>query len=440
MIGTHGTGRKHRGLVGLAGTVLVLAGAMVVRSLPPRKLTIAAGEAGGAYHEHALRYQAILARHGVRLEVLETTGSVDNLDRLRDPRSGVNVAFLQSGITTQGDALGLASLGSVGYEPIWVFSRGDPARLRSGLRAGTRMSIGPEGSGTRKLAIELIELLGMRDRGTELLGLHTDAAAEALLRGDIDVMITVAAYSAPVVHRMLTEQGISTASFARADAHVALRPYLSKLVLPQGVADLGRNRPPHDVVLVAPKTSLVVRETLHPAAQYLLLQAAAEVHSRPALFQRAGQFPAAEPIDLPLSDTASNFYKSGSPLLQRLLPFWVAALLTELLTVLIPLLALAYPLLRLAPGIYGWGMRRRVFRLYGELKFLETQLDARGGSELVTDLHEALEQLEARANRMHTPTAFAHIVYTLRLHIALVRDRLERHSQSTVPGDHNAAG
>jgi TRAP-type uncharacterized transport system substrate-binding protein len=420
----------------LVGTVLliIVAGAVVIGSMPPRTLKIAAGEAGGAYHMLALRYQAILARHGVRLEVLETAGSVDNLGRLRDPRSGVSIAFLQSGITSQTEAPGLVSLGSVGYEPVWLFYRGDPTRIRLLKRvAGMRISIGPEGSGTRMLALELLDLLGVRDQGPELLDLQTGSAADALLRGDIDAMFMVAAFDAPVVQRLLTSPQINTASFVRADAHVALRPYLSKLTLPQGVADLRTNRPPHDVTLVAPKTSLVVRETLHPAAQYLLLQAAAEVHSRPALFQQAGQFPAPEPIDFPLSQTASNYYKSGSPLLQRLLPFWVAALVSELLTLLIPLAALAYPLLRLAPGVYGWGMRRRVFRLYGELKFLETQLDARSEAEPVDDLRAALEQLETRANRMHTPTAFAHIVYTLRVHIGLVRDRLARRQPPVPP-------
>lgn len=429
MSGRSSQARVRSGVIALLGTMLmlVIGGVVVARSLPPRTLTFAAGEAGGAYHAHALRYQAILARHGVRLEVLETDGAVDNLERLRDPRSRVSVAFLQSGITSEAEAPDLASLGSVGYEPVWVFDRGSAARTRlTDDTAGKRVSVGPRGSGTRRLALDLLGLLGVRDKDAELLDMHAGSAADALLRGEIDAMFAVAAYDAPVVQRLLTSPAINTMSFARADAYIALRPHLSKVVLPQGVADLRSNRPPHDLILVAPKTSLVVRESLHPAAQYLLLQAAAEVHSRPALFQRAGLFPAAEPIDLPLSETASNYYKSGSPLLQRLLPYWVAALVTESLTLLIPLVALAYPLVRLAPGVYGWGMRRRVFRLYGELKFLETQLDARGRSEPVNDLRDALERLEARANRMHTPTAFAHMVYTLRVHIALVRERLAR--------------
>jgi hypothetical protein len=197
-------------------------------------------------------------------------------------------------------------------------------------------------------------------------------------------------------------------------------------VLPQGVADLAHNRPPTDLVLVAPKTSLVVRTDLHPGIQHLLLQAAAEVHANPGLFQRAGQFPAAEPIDLPLSDTARNYYKSGSPFLQRYLPFWIAALVSGLLIVLIPVVGLAYPLLRLAPALYAWGMRRRIYRLYGELRFLEAQLEARDPKAPVDDLLAELDGFERHVNHMRTPLAFAQMFYTLRHHISLVRARLER--------------
>jgi hypothetical protein len=169
-----------------------------------------------------------------------------------------------------------------------------------------------------------------------------------------------------------------------------------------------------------------VRENLHPAAQHLLLQAAAEVHSMPGLFQRPAQFPAAEPIDLPLSETARNYYKSGSPFLRRYLPFWVAAVVSQLLIVLIPVVGVAYPLLRVAPALYAWGMRRRIYRLYGELKFLEAQLEARDPKAPVADLLAELDGFERHVNHMRTPLAFSQMLYTLRVHISLVRARLER--------------
>ena len=114
-------------------------------------------------------------------------------------------------------------------------------------------------------------------------------------------------------------------SFKRADAYVALDPKFSKLILPQGVADLAANRPPADVALIASKASLVVRQDLHAALQYLLLRAAIEVHAQHGIFQRADEFPAPEAIDLPVSADARHVYKSGPSILQRTLPFWLAS-------------------------------------------------------------------------------------------------------------------
>jgi hypothetical protein len=209
------------------------------------------------------------------------------------------------------------------------------------------------------------------------------------------------------------------------DAYVALYPYLSAVVLPAGVGDIAKRRPPDDVVLLAPKASLVVRDDLHPAIQYVLLKAAQEIHSGPGLFRKAGQFPAPESIDLPLSDNALQFYKSGRPFLQRHLPFRLAVLAQQLLVLLIPVFGVLYPLLRLAPAIYGWTMRHRVYSLYGELKFLEQDLSSRTAQDDKADLIARLDRLDERASRFRVPTAFRPLLYTLRLHIALIRQRLE---------------
>jgi TRAP-type uncharacterized transport system substrate-binding protein len=391
---------------------------------PPRTVMMATGAQGSAYAEFGERYRALLARHGVRLKLVSTNGAVDNVRMLGDASSGVSVAFVQGGIVDAEQAPELLSLGTVFYEPVWLFIRGDLARASAGMLKGRRVSIGPEGSGTRKLASELIAALGVDVTSTEMLDLTSQDAGAALLRGEIDMAVMVAPWEYAVVRQLLASEFINAMSFPRADAHIALRPYLNKLVVPQGVADLARNRPPADLLLVAPKSSLVVRSDLHPAIQYLLLEAASQLHSKPGIFQKAGQFPAAEPIDLPLSDQAQRYYQTGPPFLQRYLPFWMAVFVARLLLLLIPILGVAYPMVRLLQAIYGWGMRRRIFNLYGELKFLEADIEARPPGAPVEDLRAALEKLEFRANHLRVPVAFAHMLYTLRDHIGLVRERL----------------
>jgi hypothetical protein len=239
----------------------------------------------------------------------------------------------------------------------------------------------------------------------------------------------VASWDTPIVRQLLASSDVVLPGFPRADAYVALYPYLTKLILPAGVGNMATNRPPTDVNLLAPKASLLVRRELHPAIQYLLLDAAQEVHSAPGIFQKAGQFPAEEQVDVPLTKDAHQFYKSGRPFLQRYMPFWLAVLAGRLLVLLIPVVGVAYPLLRVVPALYGWSMRRRVFRLYGELKFIETEVE-RGREGAAKDLLARLDRLEERANHLRVPDAFAHFLYTLRDHIDLVRERLVKGGKS----------
>jgi hypothetical protein len=292
------------------------------------------------------------------------------------------------------------------------------------------ISVGAEGSGTRELAMELFRAIGLDATRMRISPLPTSEAAEALLRGDLDFMAIVGSWQADVVRKLLASDRVTLMPFVRADAHIALRPFLAKFVVPRGVGNMALDLPPQDVPLVGPRASLLVVRDLHPAIQYLLLDAASEVHAQAALFQAAGQFPAAEPSEVPLSPEARNYYRSGPPFLQRYLPFWVAVLIGRLAIVLVPIVGVAYPLLRMLPALYGWSFRRRIFRLYGELKFLEAELEARSPDAPVGDLVARLEELERRASHMRVPVAFAHLLYTMRIHAQMVRAGLERRSST----------
>jgi TRAP-type uncharacterized transport system substrate-binding protein len=393
-----------------------------VGPLPPRVIMMATGVAGSDYEAVGRRYQAILKRSGVSLKLVPSAGGVENLRLLNDPHSGVSVGFAQGGLTDETKSPELLSLGTIFYEPLWFFHRGLQNTNSPNNFLRKRISIGPQGGGTRVLASQFLALNAIDTQSMELLAMPVTDAAESLMRGDIDGAAMVTAWDTEVVRRLLASPQVDIAGFPRADAYVALYPYLTKLVLPAGVGSLAANRPPADVNLVAPKASLLVRRDLHPAIQYLLLEAAAEIHSPPALFQKSGQFPAAEQIDLPLSKHAQQFYKSGAPFLQRYLPFWLAVLASELLVLLIPILGIAYPLLRLMPALYGWIVRRRIARLYGELKIIELELESPRYDQ--AQLSTKLESLDRRSGHLRVPNTFVNLLYQLRSHIILVRSRL----------------
>jgi TRAP-type uncharacterized transport system substrate-binding protein len=382
---------------------------------------MATGAEGGANHEMGIRYREILAQAGVELRLRPTTGGLKNLALLRDPASGVSVGFIQGGTTNTKESPGLESLGTVFYEPLWFFHRGG---ISGGIQAlsGRRISIGPDGSGTRALALKLIERMKIAGSLGELSGFTPEAAGEKLIAGDIDAAFMVTAWDSPIVQRLVTAEGIELQSFPRADAYIALYPFLNKLVLPAGVSDLVMNRPPADIVLLAPKASIAVRADLHSAIQHLLLSAAVQIHSPPKMFQKAGEFPAAESIDIPLSEEAQRFYKTGRPFLQAHLPFWIATLVERLIVVLVPLAAVLYPMFKFLPSMYDWIMRSRVTRLYDEMRSIEREMEAQGRGH--DTIKAKLDQLEQRANRLQLPTVYASMLYTLRSHIKLVRDRV----------------
>ncbi|MCG6874854.1 MAG: TAXI family TRAP transporter solute-binding subunit [Betaproteobacteria bacterium] len=405
-----------------------------VEPAPPRVVVMSTGGEGGAYQAYGLRYQAILAKDGVTLELRPSSGAVENVARLRDPESDVSVAFVQGGVAKAADPPVLETLGSVYYEPLWVFYRGRAEIDKVNELEGKRIAVGPEGSGTRKLALAILDASGLGGAKVGLVDLGGSGAADALIGGAVDAAFIVAGPEAEIVRRLIQEEGIQLMSFSRASAYVARLPYLHKLVLPRGSLDLVRDLPREDVALVAPTADLVTKESLHPAIAYLLLAAAREVHGGPGPFHRAGEFPSPESVDFPLSSQAERFYRSGPPFLQRYLPFWAATLVDRMIVLLVPLFAVAVPLFRIVPGLYAWRVRRKVYRWYGELKFLEEEVRNRQHGDDPSDELARLAEIEAEVSDIRVPLGFAHEVYTLRMHVKLVREMLEQGSASGSTG------
>jgi hypothetical protein len=333
----------------------------------------------------------------------------------------VSVGFVQSGSLDASAAQDIESLGTVFYEPLWFFCRCNGTLPLVNDIKDWPVSIGPNGSASRPLALKLLALNGIRSDELKVFDFPAADAEKALMEDRIKAALILTSWESPVVRRLARSQDISLLSFKRADAYVAIEPTLSKLVLPQGVADLAANRPAQDTNLIS-KASLAVRNDLHPALQYLLLQAAMQVHSRPNIFQRAGEFPAAEEIDLPLSEEARQMYRTGPSFLHRVLPFWLAELVRRLLILIIPIAGIIYPLWSLGPRIYAWQMRRRVYRMYADLKTVERDLRI-ATPETRAELMGRLDTLDARARDLNVPTAFTEGTFNLRAHIRAVRER-----------------
>lgn len=398
----------------------------VFHATPPRVIVITSGTTGSSFETNAVRYREILARSGVTLKILPSRGSLENLERLQDPTVQVDVGFVQGGMTNGSNSGKLVSLGSVSYQPLLVFHRGaEPLNMLSQL-AGKRLAIGPAGSGTRTLALTLLELNEIKPGGpTALLDLEAENAAKALMEGSADAVFLMGDSASPqLMRRLLLSPGIQMLNFSQADGYSRRITYLNKLELPMGSIDFGRNVPPQDTYLVAPTVELIARPGLHPALSDLLLEAAQEVHGNSSLLKRKNEFPAPIENDFPISAEASRYYKSGKTFLYRSLPFWLASLVNPILVAIVPVIVLLVPGLKAIPFIFRLRVRLRIYRWYRALLTLEREIQASPNAGNRDELLVRLGQIEQGVNHMKVPASFADQFYALRGYIAFVRNQL----------------
>lgn len=395
-----------------------------VKPAPPDRIVISTGQVDGAYDSYASRYREILARNSVTLEIRQSAGSVENLQRLLAASEKVDAAFIQGGIDAPDARHALVSLGSLYYEPVWLFYRARERYTLLSQLAGKTMAVGEQGSGTRSLALQLLADNGISGPPTTLLDLGGATAKQALLSGTVDLGFFIAAPTAPLVRELLLAPGTRLMSFQRADAYTRVHRYLSRLTLPQGVIDLRNNVPPQDTLLIAPTANLVARKDLHPALVELLLSAATEVHGAGGLFERPGEFPAPQYLAFPLSDEARRYYKRGPSFLQRYLPFWAATFIDRTVVLLLPMMALLYPLFKVLPPAYRWRMRQRIYRWYRQLKAIDLELDGEHGAKQLERYAHEIDNIEDEVRKLAVPLSYTDQVYNLRLHIGLVRTKL----------------
>jgi TRAP transporter TAXI family solute receptor len=421
--------RGIRNAVGIA--LLVVIGVFwvsfhFVRPIPPRSLTMTTGMEGGSYAVLGERYRQVLARDGVRLQLLPSSGSVENLARLRDESKPVDAGFVQGEAGRVEAGSRLMSLGSVFYSPLWVFYRGDAVMGDLSQLKGKRISIGPEGSGVRKFALDLLKAADVADPASELFEYPMSEAGKALKEGRVDAVMAFGSADSALVLELLNTAGIRLMSFAQAEAYSRLFPNLSHVVLPKGVLNPARRFPAEDIHLIAPTTNLIVRGNLHPALVYLLLEAAVEIHGGAGWVNRAGEFPALKTQDLPISDQAQRYFRSGGSVLYDYLPFWAATFLDRMALLLIPLGVVLIPVIGILPWVYTWRNRSRLYRWYRELRELEIESRAHPVPESAEGYRERLDRIEAGVGRVAVAVAFYDEVFLLQQHIATVRQQLAR--------------
>jgi TRAP-type uncharacterized transport system substrate-binding protein len=399
-------------------------------SAPPSTIIITSGPEGSVFRNNAEKFAKILARNGVKLKILPSEGSIENLKRLADPSFRVDIGFVQGGVTGGMKIDKLVSLGSISYQPLFIFYRSAaPVDVLSELN-GKRLAIGQTGSGTQTLSLALLAANGIEPGGeTTLTDLDADDAAKALLEGKVDAVFLMGdSASVQNMRTLLRTPGIHLMDFSQAEGYTRKITYLNKLVLPKGSIDFGKDIPAHDVHLIGPTVEIIARPDLHPALSDLLIEAAHEIHSSAGLLKRKDEFPTPLSHEFAISDDATRYYKSGKSFLYRSFPFWMASLVNRVLVVFVPMIVLLIPGLRMIPAIYRWRISMGIYRWYRALLALEQELLTRVEPEKRQELLLRLDQIERAVNNMKVPASFAEQFYVLRGHIGFVRTRLMNHA------------
>ncbi|HEY8086163.1 MAG TPA: TAXI family TRAP transporter solute-binding subunit [Methylophilaceae bacterium] len=414
------------GVILFTGAAMVVAAFLFVNTAAPDTLTITSGPPGSTSQKNAAKYKTILAKEGITLRILPSGGSADNLKILTDPKVIVDVGFVQGGDTAGINTDKLMSLGSVSYQPLMIFYHGKPKTLLSQFK-GQQLDIGPEGSGTRAIALTLLKANDIAPGGdTTFVSTSMDQSVKALLDGRIDALFMMGdSASTDLMKQLIHAPHINLFNMVQADGYTRRISYLNKLVLPEGAIDFGKNVPAEDLYLVGPTVELIARENLHPALSDALLEAAREVHGTPSLFRKRGEFPAPLEHDIRISPDATRYYSTGKSFLYRTFPFWVASLISRILAVIVPLALLLIPGLKLVPLVYRWRVQSRIYPWYKTLLELERDafnpaIDKKGIQELL----QKLDDIEHKVNKIKIPASFGDLYYSLRGHIGFVRDQL----------------
>jgi TRAP-type uncharacterized transport system substrate-binding protein len=363
---------------------------------------MASGSPGGSYEILTKQYVDYFKKRGIQIELVATSGAEENLQRLSDPNDPIKAAFVQAGLANPQHNKGLSSLGSVDYEPFWFFYRGAEIKANSFEDAEQRMldllkkkvSIDEKGTGTHIQVSRILEVAGLGQCLDNLLTISAKQAIEALQKKQIDGLYLVDSYQAKNTQALFSDPTLHLSAPWRAEAYAKALPYLHILNVPMGSFNLAKNLPDRNIQLISTTTNLLVKEDMHPAIQFLFLEAAREINGRASFFAKEGEFPSFNTYGVSDSPVAVHYKKNGSPYIISFFPFWIAELIDRLIFVFLSFFVIAYPIILSLPGYRTKRMQRKINRLYDTLKKYEQELMASYDPKQRDEYHKKLDLLE----------------------------------------------
>ena len=414
-------------LSGLAILVAIAVTVVKLFLLPPSSIDIAAGPKGSYLYEIAQKYKVEFEKAGVQVNVMETSGTLENLEHVSHPDKMIEFGFLEGGAADRRDFPSLESLGSIAYAPIWVFYRSDLGNIYDiNELKGKRISIGGTSQGIHANALDLLNAVGINSSNSKLSNIGREEALKALHSNQIDAMFYSAPAEDPLVKILFNDASLKPLQWPDAEGIARnLREY-HVLNLPFGAIDLANSMPAKDMKVLATTITVITKKDTHSALIYLMMGVMDDIHEAPSIMHAENEFPSDKDVDFPLSNDAEDYYKKGGkPFLQRYLPYWAASFLGKLLLILVPLLAIFYPLSQSYPAIQQWYYTNRVNRFYDQLVKIEKRLDDGADREIIKyDIQVLRAEIELLIKLEKIPSMYTNLLYDLRGHVSQV---IEQH-------------
>ena len=387
-----------------------------------KEITIATGSVDAEYYKTALEYKKILEQQKVKVNIVPTNGSVENIKLLNEKK--VDIAFIQNGIDIPNNN-NLKAIASIYYEPLWIFYKNEKYTMDYIIQlTSKKISVGKDGSGTKDLSLKILNDNGINNENSQILNLSTQESKNALLKGEIDAMFLVSSANSHTVQELLANPDINLFSFKRAKAYSRKYTFLESVPLYEGTIDLYKNLPNDNVNLLTTTASLVIRDDFSDELTRLILKEIKNLHNKKDLFEKENQFPNINNLTLQTSEEAAIYFTYGDTWLEKIFPYWIASNIDRLKILLIPLLTLLIPLSKGFFPLYRWSIRSKIYKWYEEIQKIDLLIENANHEQLNSYLSKITSLKSEIKNETKVPLSYMGEYYDLIMHLELIISKI----------------
>ncbi len=388
-----------------------------------KEITIATGSIDGEYYNTALKYKEILEKQKVKVNILTSNGSMENIQLLNEKKA--DIAFVQNGIDSLKKQTEIKAIASIYYEPLWIFYKNDEYKMDYLIQLITkRISIGREKSGTEDLALKMLNDNGINKENTQLLNNSTAEAKDLLIKGEIDAMFIVSSPNSKIIKELLENPDIKLFNFKRAKAYSRKYTFLESTPLYEGTIDLYRNLPSEDINLLSTTANLIVRNGFSDELTRLILKEIKKVHNKKELFEAANQFPNIENLTIDINEDADRYFTYGDTWLEKIFPYWIASNIDRLSILLIPLITLMIPLSKGFFPLYRWSIRSKIYKWYEQIHKIDLIAEYESQDKLQDCLTQITILKKEIKQETKVPLSYMGEYYDLIMHLELIISKI----------------